>query len=115
MLVDELVQVREVLQQLPARAERGRNQFDQRFGIIRGDVFVREGRAECARVRSLGDAPRRRDAQRFPFDALAPTLDDAGLAAVDQRRECLFELAIDGGAHEGRHLAGTAASFAISL
>ncbi len=101
VLVDELVQVEQVLQQLPARAERGRHQLDQRLGIVRGDVVVRERGAERGGMRRLRDVAVGRDAQGFLFDALAPALNDPGLAAVDQRREGVFELAVDGGAHVG--------------
>ena len=76
VLVDELVQVEQVLQQLPARAEGRRDQLDQRLGIVRGDVFVGERRAERARMRRLRDAPVGRDAQRFLLDALAAALND---------------------------------------
>ena len=102
VLVDELVQVEQVLQQLPGSAEGRRDQLDQRLGIVGGDVLVGERRAQRARMRRLRDAPVGRHAQRFLFDALAAALDDFGLAAVDQRRQGLFELAVDGGTHAGR-------------
>ena len=102
MLVDELVQVEQVLQQLPGSAEGRRDQLDQRLGIVGGDVFVGERRAEGARMRRLRDTPVGRHAQRLLFDALAAALDDFGLAAIDQRRQGLFELAVDGGTHAGR-------------
>ena len=101
VLVDELVQVEQVLQQLPRGAEGGRHQLDQRLGIVGGDVLVGERRAQRPRMRRLRDAPVGGDAQRLLFDALAAALDDLGLAAVDQRRQGLFELAVDGGSHAG--------------
>ena len=58
--VDELVQVQQVLQQLPARAEGRRHQLDQRFGVIGGDVLVGQRRAQRGRMGRLGDARRRR-------------------------------------------------------
>ena len=44
--VDELVQVEQILQQLPALRERRRHQLDQRLGIVGGDVLVGERGAE---------------------------------------------------------------------
>ncbi len=115
VLVDELVQVEHVLQELPAGLEGRRYQLDQRLGEIRGDVFVGERAAQCGGVRRLRDAALGRDAQRLFLDALSATLQDARLTTIDEGRESLFELAIDGGAHEGRHLAGSAPNSAISL
>ena len=76
VLVDELVQVEQVLQQLPAGAEGRRDELDQRLGIVRGDVLVGERGAQRARMRRLRDAAVGRDAQRFLFDALAAALND---------------------------------------
>jgi hypothetical protein len=53
--IHELVDVAQVLQQLPGLAERRRDQLDQRFGEIRRDVFIGEGRAQIERMRSLDD------------------------------------------------------------
>src|SRR5213075_3341055 len=66
-------------------------------------------------MRRLRDMAVGRYAQRLFFDAFAATLNDLGLAAVDQRRECLFELAVDGDSHGGRHLAGSSSPSAIFL
>ena len=93
--VDELVQVEQVLQQLPARRESGRHQLDQRFGIIRRDVLVGERRSERARVRGLRQAPHGRDPQRLLLHTLAPALQQLGLTAVDERGEAPLEDAID--------------------
>ena len=38
--IDELVQVAQVLQQLPALRERRRNQLDQRLRVVSRDVLV---------------------------------------------------------------------------
>ena len=51
MPVDELMDVAEVLQQLPALVERRSDQLDQRLGEIGGDVLIGERRAERRRVR----------------------------------------------------------------
>ena len=79
MSIDELVQVAEILQELPRLTERGRNQLDQRFRVVRGDVLVRERRAERARVRTLLDAPVGGNAQRFLLHAFQAALQDARL------------------------------------
>ena len=59
VLVDELVQVEQVLQQLPARAERRRDQLDQRLGIVGGDVLVGERRTQRARDAASARCARR--------------------------------------------------------
>jgi hypothetical protein len=46
MAVDELVDIAQILQQFPGFAERRGNQFDQRLGEIRCDVFIGERGAE---------------------------------------------------------------------
>ncbi len=98
MAIDELMQIAQVLQQLPRLAECRRHQLDQRFGVIRRDVLVRERGAELARMLALLDVTVERDAQRFLLDALQSALQDARLARVDERREPPLELAIDAGA-----------------
>ena len=86
--VDELVQVQQVLQQLPALRERRRDELDERFGEIRGDVLVRQRRAERgAGARCCASRAVRRDAQRLLLYALAPALQDLRLAAVDEGGE----------------------------
>ena len=59
MPIDELVQIQQVLQQLPALRERRRHQLDERFGKIRGDVLVRQRGAERARMRRVREIARR--------------------------------------------------------
>ena len=53
--VHELMDVAQILQQLPGLAERRSDQFDQRLGEIRGDMFVGERRAQCLRMAGLCD------------------------------------------------------------
>ena len=79
--------------------ERGRDELDERFGIIRGDVLVRERRAERPRMRGLRNRPIARDPQRFLLDALAAALQNLRLAAVEQASQALLEAAIDDGVH----------------
>ena len=95
VLVDELVQVEQVLQQLPGRAESRRDQLDQRFGIIGGDVLVRERRAEARGMRRLRDGPSGVRAATL-FDPLEPALQDAGAAGVDHAGETALEGSVDG-------------------
>ena len=52
-MIDELMQIEQVLQQFPARAERRRHELDQRFGVIGGDVLVGERGAKGVRVRVI--------------------------------------------------------------
>jgi len=61
--IDELVQVQQVLQQLPAVGEGRGDQLDQRFGVIGGDVLVGERRAERDRMWSVREVPRGQHAQ----------------------------------------------------
>src|SRR5256884_5759462 len=81
----------QVLQQLPAVRERGRDQLDQRLGIVRGDVPAGEGGAEQGRVRRSRQAPVRQHPQRFLLDTLASALQDLRLPAVDQGGEVSLE------------------------
>jgi hypothetical protein len=104
--VDELVDVAEVLRQLPGLGEGRRDELDQRLGIVGGDVRVRQRRAKRRRVRCLRNAPGGRHAQRLALDALAPAREDAALAGVDQACEPAFELAVQAArGHRSRHSA----------
>ena len=88
VLVDELVDVAQVLQQLPGLAERRGHQLDQRLGEIGGDVFVGERRAErlrvarCAMIQPVGST--RSDSFSTP---LRPPRSTAALAGIDQPGE----------------------------
>src|SRR5262249_53969148 len=101
MPIDELVQIEQVLKQLPALRERWRHELDQRFGKIRRDVLVRERGAELARMRRLRKLPARRHAQGFLLHALAPALQNLRLATVDEGREAPLEDAIHSCARHG--------------
>ncbi len=92
--VDELVQVQQVLQQLPGRREGGRDELDQGLGIVGRDVLVGERRAERQWVRRFCKAPVGRHPQRLLLHALAPTLQDLGLAAVHECGQALLEGAV---------------------
>ncbi len=61
--VHELMDIAKILQQFPGLAERRRDQFDQRLGEIRRDMFIGERRSQCFRMAGLGDDAVRRDAQ----------------------------------------------------
>src|SRR3984957_11606787 len=84
MTIDELMDVAQVLQQLPALAKRRCDQLDQRLGKIGGDVLVGERRAEGGRMTGLGYLARRGYTQRFLLHALAPAAEHAPLPAIDQ-------------------------------
>jgi hypothetical protein len=93
--VDELMQIEQVLQQLPAGRESRRHQLDQRLGIIRRDVNIGECRAQGPRVgggcqRAIGT-----HAQRFLLDTLAATLQDLRLTVVDECGQSPLKGAID--------------------
>ncbi len=98
--VHELVQVAEVLQQLLIVVEGRRDQLDQRFGIVGGDVRIGQRRAERMRMRRLRDVAIRPHTQRFALQPPAPARDQTLLAAVHQRRQPTFVHAID---HDTRH------------
>src|SRR5690606_644349 len=70
MAVDELMQIAQILQQLPGLGKRGRDELDQRFGIVGRDVLVSQRRTERRRMRALLDPALRRDPQRLFLDAL---------------------------------------------
>src|SRR6185437_11982613 len=95
------VQVEEVLQQLPSGGERRRDQLDQRLGIVGRDVLTGERGAERAWVRRRSEASLRRDAQGLLLQALAATLEDLRLAAVDERGQAPLEGDIEAGAAHG--------------
>ena len=61
-VIEKLQRVREI-------AERRRDQFEQRFGVIGGDVRMRQCRTQAGRVRSLRNAAVGSDAQAFFFQA----------------------------------------------
>ena len=69
--VDELVQVEQVLQQLPARRERGRDELDERLGVVGRDVLVRErgarARRGCAVCAMRASGVTRRDSFSTPL------------------------------------------------
>ncbi len=94
MAVHELVDVAQVLQQLPGLAERRRDQLDQRLGKIRGDVLVGERCPESRRVRRLHDVAGGRDAQRLLLDALAAAAQHAALPRIDEPREPALEFLV---------------------
>ena len=97
--VDELVQVAEVLQQLPGVRERRRDQLDQRLGVVGGDVLVGQGRPEGPRVGGLRDQALGGDPQGFLLGALEAALEGVGGLGVHQGGQAAVEGA------GGRHLA----------
>jgi hypothetical protein len=98
--IDELMQVAQVLQQFLVVVEGRRDQLDQRFGIVGGDVRIGQRRAQRARMRRLRDMAIGRHPQRFALQAAPAARDQALLAAVHQRGETAFIHAID---HDARH------------
>jgi hypothetical protein len=92
--VHELVDVAEILLQLPGARERRRDELDERFRIVGRDEGVRERRAERARMRRLRDAPLGRDAERLALDPLEAAGQDAALAGIYESREAALELAV---------------------
>src|SRR3569833_212853 len=93
--INELTQIEQVLQQFPARGERGSHQLDEALRVVGRDVLVRERRAEPSRMRRLRKLSGRCDPQRFFLDALAPPLQNLRLTTVDERGKPPFEGAID--------------------
>ncbi len=100
MPVHELVQVEQVLQQLPGGRERRGHQLDQRLGVVGRDVLVGERGAQRARVRCLREPSIGRHAQGLLLHALAPTLQDFGLPTVHESGQAPLKHTIyGGGAH----------------
>src|SRR5580698_3881931 len=95
MAVHELVDIAQILQQFPGFAERRRDQLDQRFGEIGGDVFIGQRRAQRLGMPRLNDVPRGRDAQRLFFNALAAAAQDAPFAGIDEPGEAALEFPIN--------------------
>ncbi len=62
-----------------------RNQFDQRFGVVRGDERMRERRAECARMWRGGERAVARHAQALFLDAAQPLAQRSAVRAGGQR------------------------------
>ena len=94
MPVDELMDIAQILHQLPGLAERRRDQFDQRFGKIRGDVFVGQRRAQGLRMARLGNLTRRANPQRLLFHALAAAAQYRPFAGIDESGKPPFEISI---------------------
>ena len=70
MPIHELVDVAQILQQLPCLAERRSDQLDQRLGEIRRDVLVGERCAERGRMPGLRDRRPRERRAAIPFRRL---------------------------------------------
>jgi hypothetical protein len=93
--VDELVNVAEVLQQLPSLTERRRHEFDERFRKVRRDVFVGERSAQGDGVRRLNDCAIRRHSQGFLLDPLSAAPQYPSFAGVDEPRDPTLELLVN--------------------
>ena len=87
LAVDELVQVAQVLHQLPGLVEGRRDELDQRLGVVRRDAFVGERRAQRPWVRALGDLSIRPDPKRLLLHALETATQRTGGVAVDEASE----------------------------
>ncbi len=103
MPIDELMQIEQVLEQLPALRERRRHELDERFGKISRDVIVGQRRPERTRMRAPREIAFRRHPQRLFLHTLAPTLQHLRLAGVDEGGEASFEDAIDACASHARY------------
>ena len=88
--VDELVQIRQVLQELPAGVEGRRDKLDQAFRIVGRDVAIGKRRAERLRMPGLRDVPLLVDAQALLLDALAAADEHAALPGVHEGRDRLI-------------------------
>ena len=97
LAVDELVDLAEVLLQLPGARERRRHELDQGFGVVGRDVRVGQGRAERRRMGRLRDPAVGPDPERLPFDALEAPGQDAALAGVHEARQAAFEASVQAG------------------
>src|SRR3954462_14115360 len=93
--INELVQVEQVLQQLPAAREGGGHQLYQRFGKVGRDVYIRQGGAEVARMRSGCQDAIGAHTQRLLLDTLASALQDLRLTTVDEGRQTALKNPID--------------------
>ena len=100
--VDELVQVAEVLRELPGVRKGRRDQLDQGLGVVSRERGIRERRAQRLRVRRLRNPALRRDPQRLLLHPLQPALQRGVGAAVDQPREAALESAVEGHGSGGR-------------
>ena len=98
--VHEQLQLLQVAQQRLIVVEGWRHQLDQRLGIIGGDIGVAQRRANGGRMRSAGDTPGGRDAQRLLFQAAQATRAHARHPGIDQRRQTALKYAIN---HRPRH------------
>ena len=93
--VDELVDVAQVLLQLPGSRERRGHELDQGFRVIRRDVRVGQCRAERPGVGRLRDPPVGRDPERLPLDPFQAAAKHAVLAGIHEPRQPAFEGAIE--------------------
>ena len=73
MAVHVAVQLLEKFQRLVQLGAGRGDEFQQGFGIVRGDIGVCQGGAQCCRVRRLRQGAIGGNAQAFFFDAAADT------------------------------------------
>src|ERR1019366_8582658 len=95
MPVNELMDIAQILQQLPTLEEWRGYQLDQGFGKIRRDVIVGERRTQRKRMPRLDDFAGRRNTQRFFLDALAAPAQHGSFAGIDEPREPALEFLVD--------------------
>ena len=95
LAVDELVDVAEVLLELPGTRERRRDELDQGFRVVGRDVRVGQRRAERSRVRRLRDPPVGRDPERLPLHPFQAARQHAVLTGIHEPRKAAFEGAVE--------------------
>ncbi len=102
--IDVAMQIVEALERERGVALGGRDQFDQRFGIVGRQRRMRERRTERARMRRERDHPVARHAQAFLFDAAQAVGQMLPRRARAQRVEAIqqqFGLAVSHGVRHG--------------
>src|SRR5690606_34372554 len=91
------------------RRRRG-DELQQRLGIVRGDVRMRQRRTEAFRMRRERQAAVRIDTQAFLLEPLQPAVEQASAAGpaegIDSRGVGVFQACDSGSGNEGRDYAG---------
>ena len=87
----KLVQIAEKLNDFPGGIQRRRDELEQRFGEVGGDETIRQGRAQCSRMRGRRDVTVGSDTQAFFLDTAPGLREQCGGTDVLQRGDAILD------------------------
>ena len=91
LAVGKAVDALKVVKQALDAGTHRRDQFDQRFGIVRGNGWMRQGRAQRDGVRRLSQRTGLSDSQTFLLDAVFATGQVLPIGRLTKNIEILAE------------------------